>query len=136
MTNWWKKACVYQIYPASFNDTTGSGTGDIPGIIEKLDYLADLGITVIWLSPVYKSPMADNGYDISDYYDINPMFGSMDDMDRLIKEADSRNIKIIMDLVVNHTSDQHEWFRSAVSDVNSPYRDYYIWRENKGTLPK
>lgn len=135
MKNWWKKACVYQIYPTSFNDTTGSGSGDIQGIIEKLDYLANLGINVIWLSPVYKSPMADNGYDISDYYDINPMFGTMDDMDRLVAEAEKRDIKIIMDLVVNHTSDQHPWFQSAISDKNSPYRDYYIWRDNKGSLP-
>lgn len=135
MKNWWKNACVYQVYPTSFKDTSGSGAGDIPGITSKLDYLQNLGIDVIWLSPVYKSPMADNGYDISDYYDINPMFGTMADMDRLIEEAKKRNIKIIMDLVVNHTSDQHEWFQSALSDVNSPYRDYYIWRENKGDLP-
>ncbi len=135
MKKWWKKACVYQVYPTSFNNTSGSGSGDIAGITEKLDYLENLGINVIWLSPVYKSPMADNGYDISDYYDINPMFGTMEDMDRLIEEAKKRNIKIIMDLVVNHTSDQHEWFQSALADVNSPYRDYYIWRENTGDLP-
>jgi len=135
MNKWWKNACVYQVYPTSFKDSSGTGSGDIPGITEKLDYLENLGIDVIWLSPVYKSPMADNGYDISDYYDINPMFGTMEDMDRLIKEAHKRNIKIIMDLVVNHTSDQHKWFKSALSDVKSPYRDYYIWRDNKGDLP-
>lgn len=135
MNNWWKKACVYQIYPASFNDTTGSGKGDLRGIIEKLDYLFTLGINVIWLSPVYASPMADNGYDISDYYSINPMFGTMEDMDALIAEANRRGIKLIMDLVVNHTSDQHEWFKQALSDKDSPYRDFYIWRENKGCLP-
>jgi len=135
MNNWWKEACVYQIYPASFNDTTGSGKGDLQGIIEKLDYLSLLGIDVIWLSPVYASPMADNGYDISDYYSINPMFGTMEDMDQLIKTAKNKNIKIIMDLVVNHTSDQHPWFKEALADKTSPYRDYYIWRENKGALP-
>jgi len=135
MNNWWKKACVYQIYPTSFNDTTGSGTGDLQGIIEKLSYLENLGINVIWLSPVYQSPMADNGYDISDYYSINPMFGSMDDMEQLISEANNHGIKIIMDLVVNHTSDQHPWFKSALSDPNSPYRDYYVWRDNAGQLP-
>tara|TARA_Y100000588_G_scaffold375226_1_gene451292 strand:+ start:112 stop:1740 length:1629 start_codon:yes stop_codon:yes gene_type:complete len=135
MNNWWKKACVYQIYPASFKDTTGSGKGDLKGIISKLDYLALLGIDVIWLSPVYASPMKDNGYDISDYYGINPMFGTMEDMDLLIEEAKKRGIKIIMDLVVNHTSDQHPWFKEACADVKSPYRDYYIWRDNRGTLP-
>jgi len=135
MNNWWKSACVYQIYPASFNDSTGSGTGDIQGIIQKLDHLTILGIDVIWLSPVYASPMADNGYDISDYYKINPLFGTMVDMDSLISEAKNRGIQIIMDLVVNHTSDQHYWFQSALNDPNSPYRDYYIWRDNKGQLP-
>ncbi|HQS70561.1 MULTISPECIES: alpha-glucosidase [unclassified Novosphingobium] len=133
---WWQSAVGYQIYPASFADSNGDGIGDIPGIIGKLDYLADLGIGFIWLSPVYASPMVDNGYDISDYRAINPIFGTMEDMDRLIAEARARNIGIVMDLVVNHTSDQHPWFRAAQADRQSPYRDYYIWRDQppaKGT---
>jgi oligo-1,6-glucosidase len=133
---WWQSAVGYQIYPASFADSNGDGIGDIPGIISKLDYLADLGIGFIWLSPVYASPMVDNGYDISDYRVINPTFGTMADMDRLIAEARARNIGIVMDLVVNHTSDQHLWFQAARSDRQSPYRDYYIWRDQppaKGT---
>ena len=133
---WWQSAVGYQIYPASFADSNGDGIGDIPGIISKLDYLADLGIGFIWLSPVYASPMVDNGYDISDYRAINPIFGTMDDMDRLIAEARARSIGIVMDLVVNHTSDQHPWFLSARADCQSPYRDYYIWRDQppaKGT---
>jgi len=127
---WWKSATGYQIYPASFCDSNGDGIGDIPGIISKLDYLADLGVGFIWLSPVYASPMVDNGYDISDYRAINPQFGTMTDMDQLIAEARSRKIGIVMDLVVNHTSDQHPWFRAARSDRHSPFRDYYIWRES------
>ncbi|MEX1376266.1 MAG: alpha-glucosidase [Eubacteriales bacterium] len=130
MENWWKERAVYQIYPRSFNDTNGDGVGDIPGIIEKLDYLRDLGIGVIWLSPVYKSPNEDNGYDISDYRDINPEYGTMADMDMLIAEAAKRDIKIIMDLVINHTSSQHEWFQKALAG-DEKYRDYYIWREGK-----
>ena len=126
---WWESAVGYQIYPASFADSNGDGIGDIPGIIGKLDYLEDLGIGFIWLSPVYASPMVDNGYDISDYRAINPIFGTMADMDRLISEARARKIGIIMDLVVNHTSDQHPWFRAAQSSRRSPYRDYYIWRD-------
>lgn len=126
---WWQSAVGYQIYPASFADSNGDGIGDIPGIISKLDHLADLGIGFIWLSPVYASPMVDNGYDISDYRAINPIFGTMDDMDRLIAEARARKIGIVMDLVVNHTSDQHPWFRAARADRHSPYRDYYIWRD-------
>ena len=126
---WWQSAVGYQIYPASFADSNGDGIGDIPGIIGKLDYLADLGIGFIWLSPIYASPMVDNGYDISDYRAINPIFGTMDDMDCLIAEAKARGIGLVMDLVVNHTSDQHPWFQAARSDRNSPYRDYYIWRD-------
>ena len=127
---WWQSAVGYQIYPASFADSNGDGIGDIPGIIGKLDYLADLGIGFIWLSPVYTSPMVDNGYDISDYRAINPIFGIMDDMDRLIAEARSRKIGVVMDLVVNHTSNQHPWIIAACSDRQSPFRDYYIWRED------
>jgi oligo-1,6-glucosidase len=126
---WWQSAVGYQIYPESFCDSNGDGIGDIPGIISKLDYLADLGIGFIWLSPVYASPMVDNGYDISDYQAIHPQFGTMADMDRLINEAKARKIGIVMDLVVNHTSDQHPWFQAARSSRYSPYRDYYIWRE-------
>lgn len=107
---WWKHAVIYQIYPRSFQDSNGDGIGDLQGIIRRLDYLADLGIDAIWLSPVCKSPQDDNGYDISDYQDIDPMFGSLDDMERLIAEAKKRNIRIIMDLVLNHSSDEHRWF--------------------------
>ena len=127
--SWWKKAVVYQVYPKSFNDTTGSGVGDLAGVTEKLDYLKELGITVIWLSPVYESPGDDNGYDISNYEQIDPAFGTMEDMEQLIAEAKKRGIYIVMDLVVNHTSDEHEWFEEAKSSRDNPYRDYYIWRD-------
>jgi oligo-1,6-glucosidase len=132
---WWKDSIVYQIYPRSFQDSSGTrfpndGIGDIPGIISRLDEIKELGAGVIWLSPVYKSPDADNGYDISDYYDINPNFGTMADMENLFAEAKKRDIKIIMDLVINHTSDEHEWFQKS-RDIQSPYRDYYIWRPGK-----
>ncbi|USI75007.1 glycoside hydrolase family 13 protein [Sphingomonas morindae] len=126
---WWQRATGYQVYPASFADSNGDGVGDLAGIVSKLDYLRDLGIGFIWLSPVYASPMVDNGYDISDYEAINPRFGTLADMDRLIAEARRRDIGIVMDLVVNHTSDQHPWFQQARADPHSPYRDYYIWRE-------
>ena len=132
---WWQKAVVYQIYPRSFYDSNGDGIGDINGIREKLPYLAKLGIGVIWLSPVYCSPNDDNGYDISDYYDISPDFGTLDDMKALIKEADNFSIKIIMDLVVNHTSDEHAWFIEAKSSKDSKYRDYYIWRSGDENTP-
>lgn len=127
--NWWKTASIYQIYPKSFCDSGDKGTGDIQGIISKLDYLQRLGIDAIWLTPVYQSPMIDNGYDISDYYAINPDFGTMADFDQLLKEAHQRGIRLIMDIVVNHTSTEHQWFQSALGDKNSPYRDYYIWRD-------
>jgi len=126
---WWQTAVVYQVYPRSFQDSDGDGIGDLRGIIHRLDYLEKLGITAIWLSPVYKSPNDDNGYDISDYQDIMTEFGTMDDMDELIKQADQRNIKIIMDLVVNHTSDEHKWFIESRKSKDNPYRDYYIWRD-------
>lgn len=124
----WKEAVVYQVYPRSFMDSNGDGTGDLNGIISKLDYLQQLGITLLWLSPVYRSPMDDNGYDISDYEEIADIFGSMSDMERLIAEAKARDIGILMDLVVNHTSDEHPWFIDALSSKNSAYRDFYIWR--------
>ncbi|NRF63536.1 alpha,alpha-phosphotrehalase [Vibrio coralliilyticus] len=127
--NWWKTASIYQIYPKSFCDSGSKGTGDIKGIISKLDYLKLLGIDAIWLTPVYQSPMIDNGYDISDYYAINPQFGSMDDFECLLDEAHQRGIRIIMDIVVNHTSTEHAWFQSALGDKSSPYRDYYIWKD-------
>lgn len=124
----WKEAVVYQVYPRSFMDSNGDGTGDLNGIISKLDYLQQLGITLLWLSPVYRSPMDDNGYDISDYEEIADIFGSMSDMERLIAEAKARDIDILMDLVVNHTSDEHPWFIDALTSKNSAYRDFYIWR--------
>lgn len=126
---WWKTAVAYQVYPRSFADANGDGLGDIAGITSKLDHLAELGIGFIWLSPVYQSPMADNGYDISDYRAIAPEFGTMGDFDRLLDAARARGIGIVMDLVVNHSSDQHAWFRSARETRDSPYRDFYIWRD-------
>lgn len=129
---WWHNAVVYQIYPRSFMDSNGDGVGDLRGIISKLDYLQTLGIDAIWLSPVYKSPQDDNGYDISDYYDIHEEFGTLEEMEELIKEAGKRNIKIIMDIVANHTSDEHKWFIEAKKGPESPYYDYYIWRDGKG----
>ncbi|MGR5159056.1 alpha,alpha-phosphotrehalase [Vibrio owensii] len=127
--SWWKTATIYQIYPKSFCDSGSKGTGDIKGIISKLDYLKHLGVDAIWLTPVYQSPMIDNGYDISDYYAINPDFGTMQDFDTLLAEAHQLGIRIIMDIVVNHTSTEHKWFQSALGDKNSPYRDYYIWKD-------
>ena len=133
---WWKKAVVYQIYPKSFQDSNGDGVGDIKGIISRMDYLGRLGIDAIWLSPVCKSPQADNGYDISDYQDIDPMFGNVEDMEALISEAGKYNIKIIMDLVLNHTSDKHRWFEEARKSKDNPYHDYYVWRDGEeGTAP-
>ncbi|MBX0358035.1 alpha,alpha-phosphotrehalase [Halobacillus sp. Nhm2S1] len=126
---WWKKAVVYQIYPKSFNDTTGNGVGDIQGIIEKLDYLHKLGVDVLWLTPMYKSPQNDNGYDISDYYDIHDEYGTMQDFERLLEETHNRGMKLIMDIVVNHTSTEHQWFQEAKKSKDNPYRDYYIWRD-------
>jgi len=128
---WWKEAVVYQIYPRSFNDSDGDGIGDIKGVTQKLDYLKLLGIDVIWLSPVYSSPNADNGYDISDYRNIMEDFGTMEDFDEMLAEAHKRDIKIIMDLVVNHTSDEHAWFIESQKNTDNPFRDYYIWKEPK-----
>ncbi|MEZ9247193.1 alpha,alpha-phosphotrehalase [Vibrio lentus] len=134
--SWWKTATIYQIYPKSFCDSGSKGTGDIKGIISKLDYLKHLSVDAIWLTPVYASPMIDNGYDISDYYSINPQFGTMEDFDLLLSEAHQRGIRIVMDIVVNHTSTEHAWFQSALGDKNSPYRDYYIWKDPvKGQAP-
>ncbi|MHC5375303.1 glycoside hydrolase family 13 protein [Enterococcus sp. LJL120] len=128
-TNWWKNAVFYQIYPRSFQDTNNDGIGDLPGITQRLDYLAFLGVEALWLSPVYASPNDDNGYDISDYQKIGPEYGSMQDMDELIAKAQEKNIKIIMDLVVNHTSDEHPWFQAALAGPENPYHDFYVWRK-------
>ena len=126
--HWWQKSVVYQIYPRSFMDSNGDGIGDLQGIISKLDYLRNLGVDVIWLSPFYASPNADNGYDISDYQKIMEEFGTMEDFDELLKEAHQRNLKIIIDMVVNHSSDEHEWFKKSKAGIE-PYRNYYIWRK-------
>ena len=133
---WWKNAVVYQIYPKSFQDSNGDGIGDIKGIIRRLDYLEELGIDAVWLSPVYCSPQDDNGYDISDYQDIDPMFGNLSDMEELIREAKKHNIRIVMDLVLNHTSDEHRWFQEAKKSKDNPYHDYYVWRDGvEGEYP-
>ncbi|HEX2994328.1 MAG TPA: alpha-glucosidase, partial [Anaerolineales bacterium] len=128
---WWKEAVVYQIYPRSFYDSNGDGIGDLRGIIQKLDYLKELGIDVVWLSPVYKSPNDDNGYDISNYQDIMDEFGSLADWEELLAEMHKRGIKLVMDLVVNHTSDEHPWFVESRKSKDNPYRDFYIWRPAK-----
>lgn len=133
---WWKNAVIYQIYPRSFQDSNGDGIGDLAGIIQRLGYLESLGIDAIWLSPVYRSPQDDNGYDISDYCDIDPMFGTLADMDNLITEAKKHHIRIIMDLVLNHSSDEHLWFQEAKKSRDNPYHDYYVWRDGvEGTPP-
>lgn len=128
---WWKDTVVYQIYPRSFQDSNGDGIGDIRGIIQRLPYLEELGVGALWLSPVCRSPQDDNGYDISDYQDIDPMFGMLDDMEELIQKAKECGIRIIMDLVLNHTSDEHRWFREARKSKDNPYHDYYVWRDGK-----
>ena len=129
---WPEGAIVYQVYPRSFNDSNGDGIGDIPGITQKLDYLKDLGVNAIWLSPFYPSPMADFGYDVADYCDVDPIFGELADMDLLVKKAHDKDIRIIVDLVPNHSSDEHEWFRSSRQSSEGPYADWYIWRDASG----
>ncbi|MFP4330292.1 MAG: alpha-glucosidase [Alkalispirochaetaceae bacterium] len=126
---WWKEAVIYHIYPRSFQDTDRDGFGDLPGIIERLDYVADLGVSAIWMGPVFESPQVDNGYDISDYRRIDSRFGDLQDMERLIEEADRRGIRVLLDLVFNHSSDRHPWFKASVEDRDGPYGDYYIWRD-------
>ncbi|MCM3338460.1 alpha,alpha-phosphotrehalase [Paenibacillus sp. MER TA 81-3] len=126
---WWKKSVIYQIYPKSFNDTDGDGLGDLQGIIDKLDYLQELGIDVIWLTPIYESPQKDNGYDISDYYRIQPEYGTMETFEELLREAHAKGIRIIMDIVVNHTSTEHAWFKESAQGTDSPLRNYYIWKD-------
>ncbi len=134
--DWWKEAVIYQIYPKSFQDSNGDGIGDLPGILSRLDYLEKLGVDALWLSPVFASPQADNGYDVADYQAIDPMFGTMEDMRALIREAKARGIGIILDLVLNHTSDQHRWFQAALQSQDNPYHDYYVWRDGtEGVLP-
>ena len=133
-TKWWQNEIVYQIYPRSFCDSNGDGIGDLKGITSKLDYLKNLGVTMLWICPCYESPMADNGYDISDYKKIADEFGTMEDMDELINEAKKRDIKIILDLVINHTSDEHKWFQEALKDPESKYHDYYIFKEGSKSI--
>ena len=130
-TNWYKEAVVYQIYPLSYMDSNNDGIGDIPGIISKLDYIKDLGVTAIWFSPLYDSPWKDYGYDIADYKKIHPAFGTMEDFERLVAECHRRGLRVIMDAVFNHTSNEHAWFKAALADRNSPYRDYYIIRKGR-----
>ena len=126
---WWKKSVVYQVYPKSFQDSNGDGYGDLNGIRQRLPYLKELGIDVIWLNPIYASPQVDNGYDISDYKAIEPTLGTMEDFDSLLAEAHEMGLKIILDLVVNHTSDQHKWFLEAKKSKDNPYHNYYIWKD-------
>ncbi|MCB0280444.1 MAG: hypothetical protein KDD94_13135, partial [Calditrichaeota bacterium] len=132
---WWKHGVIYHIYPKSFYDSNNDGIGDLRGIILKLDYLAELGVNAIWLSPVYRSPMHDHGYDIRDFKQIDPCFGNMDDFQELLDECHQRNIRLIMDLVMNHTSNKHEWFKESRSSLDNPKRDWYIWRDGKNGGP-
>src|ERR1700760_2643149 len=129
---WWKGAVLYDIYPRSFQDSNNDGIGDLNGITQRLDYLKTLGVDAIWLSPIYPSPLVDFGYDISNYEDIDPQYGTLKDFDRLVAEAKKRNIRIIMDLVLNHTSDKHPWFIESRSSKTNPKRDWYVWRDAKG----
>jgi oligo-1,6-glucosidase/alpha-glucosidase len=132
---WWKEAVVYQIYPRSFNDTDGDGLGDIPGIIEKIGHLDDLGVDAVWLSPVYESPQYDNGYDVADYRSIHSEFGTMDDFDRMLERLHDRDIRLVMDMIPNHTSSEHEWFQRSRSEPAGKYGDYYVWREGDPDQP-
>ena len=129
---WYKDAVIYQIYPRSFKDSNGDGIGDIPGIISKLDYIASLGVDAVWFSPMYPTPNCDFGYDISDYTNINPEFGTMADFEQLVEQLHAKGIKVLMDLVINHTSDQHKWFLESRKSKDNPYRDYYYWADGKG----
>src|ERR1700729_3474493 len=132
LENWWKNAGIYEIYPRSFQDSNGDGIGDLNGITERLDYLQKLGVEAIWLSPIYPSPQVDFGYDISNYVGIDPQYGTMADFDRLVGRAQKRNIRVIMDMVLNHTSDKHPWFIESESSKTSPKRDWYVWENGKG----
>ena len=133
--HWWKEQVIYQIYPRSFNDSNGDGIGDLRGILEKLDYLQNLGVDILWLSPIYQSPNDDNGYDISDYYNIMDEFGTMADFDELLAGVHARGMKLLMDLIVNHTSDEHAWFQESRKSKDNPYRDYYYWRPAENGKP-
>ncbi|CNF58872.1 trehalose-6-phosphate hydrolase [Yersinia enterocolitica] len=128
---WWQNGVIYQIYPKSFQDSTGNGYGDLAGVTQRLDYLQKLGVDAIWLTPVYVSPQVDNGYDVADYCAIDPAYGTLDDFKHLVEQAHQRGIRIVMDMVFNHTSTEHAWFKAS-TDRNSPYRQFYIWRDGKG----
>jgi len=130
---WWQTGVIYQIYPRSFQDSDGDGVGDLRGIIQRLPYLAELGVDALWLSPIFTSPMADFGYDIADYRDVDPLFGSLADFDALLEAAHADGIRVILDLVPNHTSDQHPWFKESRASRENPKRDWYIWRDRKST---
>lgn len=134
---WWKQSVVYQIYPQSFQDSNDDGIGDLRGIIQRLDYLKTLGVDVLWLNPIYESPLVDNGYDIADYQKINPMYGTMEDFRELLEKAHERGIRIVMDMVINHTSTEHRWFQESKKSKDNPYSDYYIWKDPKpdGSAP-
>ncbi len=129
---WWTSAVVYQIYPRSFQDSDGDGIGDLRGVLQRIDHLVELGVDVVWFSPVYRSPQDDNGYDISDYQDVDPLFGTLDDLDEVMAALHARGIRVVMDLVVNHTSDEHPWFIESRSSADSPKRDWYWWRPARG----
>lgn len=131
---WWQNGVIYQIYPKSFQDTTGTGTGDLRGVTSRLDYLQKLGVDAIWLTPFYVSPQVDNGYDVANYTAIDPAYGTLDDFDELVAQAKARGIRIVLDMVLNHTSTEHAWFREALSK-ESPYRQFYIWRDGEPTTP-
>ena len=131
-TEWWKRAVIYEVYPRSFQDSNGDGIGDLNGITERLDYLQALGVDAIWLSPIYPSPQVDFGYDISNYEAIDPQYGTLADFDKLVAEAKKRNIRVIMDMVLNHTSDKHPWFEESKSSKTNAKRDWYVWRDGKG----
>ncbi len=134
LPHWWQNGVIYQIYPKSFQDTTGSGNGDLRGVTQRLDYLQNLGIDAIWLTPFYISPQVDNGYDVANYTAIDPAYGTLEDFDELVAEAHQRGIRIVLDMVFNHTSTQHPWFKAA-QDRHSPYRQFYIWRDGEGDTP-
>ena len=134
-TAWWRRAVIYQVYPRSFADSNGDGIGDLPGLLSRLDYLASLGVDAVWISPFYRSPQDDNGYDISDYQDVDPMFGTLADVDALIAGLHERGMKLIIDVVLNHTSDEHPWFTESRSSKDSPKRDWYWWRPARDGLP-
>ena len=134
LPHWWQNGVIYQIYPKSFQDTTGSGTGDLRGVTSRLDYLQKLGVDALWITPFYVSPQVDNGYDIANYTDIDPSYGTLDDFDKLVAEAHQRGIRIVLDMVLNHTSTHHAWFKESLNK-ESPYRQFYIWRDGSPETP-